>query len=133
MMELTQHASVLSTHLAQLGPDRAPLPMNTNLLDPFTPSSPHKSVISQDRVHAALVYLSIVLSGQQPGNTKVRNNVHQAIEPPRRQISPALILAVVWPPCAVGCVGELAQELFYHENGGCIAITRHVRHRTQST
>lgn len=61
--------------------------------------------------HAALLYLSVVVSGWQPVSADVRYHVGRIIELLTREISPpALLRAMVWPFCVAGCLAEQAQE-----------------------
>jgi hypothetical protein len=61
--------------------------------------------------HAALLYLSVVVSGWQPSNAEVRSNVGWIIELLTSEISPPETLrTMAWPFCVAGCLAEAAQE-----------------------
>ncbi|KAI0161094.1 fungal-specific transcription factor domain-containing protein [Hypoxylon sp. FL1284] len=69
------------------------------------------STVTRVWAHAALTYLSIVVSGWQPASSEVRYHVRQTIQLLGRQPSPpALLRTVVWPFCVAGCLAEPAQE-----------------------
>ena len=69
------------------------------------------SVMTRIWAHAALVYLSVVVSGWQPANVEVRHNVGQVIDLLTHQLQPpALLRTVVWPFCVAGCLAERTQE-----------------------
>ena len=68
-------------------------------------------LVTQVWAHAALLYLSIVVSGWQPANPNVQFHVSQIIQLLRHRISPPEQLrTVVWPFCVAGCLAEPAQE-----------------------
>ncbi|KAI1331904.1 fungal-specific transcription factor domain-containing protein [Xylariaceae sp. FL0255] len=65
--------------------------------------------------HAALLYLSLVVSGWQPASVEVRHHVIQVIDL-LRSISPsALLRTVVWPFCVAGCLAEPIQEAAFRQ------------------
>ncbi|KAF2691248.1 hypothetical protein K458DRAFT_438898 [Lentithecium fluviatile CBS 122367] len=81
-----------------------------SFLDVFPPSPDHISLVSRVWAHAALMYLSIVVSGWQPASGDVRYHVSQIVDLLKLQASPALLRTMVWPFCVAGCLAEPAQE-----------------------
>ncbi|RDW80296.1 hypothetical protein BP6252_04934 [Coleophoma cylindrospora] len=75
-------------------------------------STTQTSLVTRVWAHAALVYLSIVVSGWQPASADVRYHVSRIIELLAYRISPpALLRTMVWPFCVAGCLAEPAQEM----------------------
>jgi hypothetical protein len=69
------------------------------------------SLVTHVWAHAALIYLSVTVSGWQPANVEVRCHVNQIITLQTHQLSPpALLRTMVWPFCVAGCLAEPAQE-----------------------
>jgi hypothetical protein len=69
------------------------------------------SVVTRVWAHAALIYLSVVVSGWQPANFEVRHNVGQVMDLLTHRLQPpALLRTVVWPFCVAGCMAERTQE-----------------------
>ncbi|KAJ5418409.1 uncharacterized protein N7487_001959 [Penicillium crustosum] len=68
------------------------------------------TVVTRIWAHAALIYLSVVVSGWQPGSSTIRENVARAIELLSRLPAPALLRTVVWPFCIVGCLANPDEE-----------------------
>ena len=60
--------------------------------------------------HAALLYLSIVVSGWQPGSAGIRENVVRTLTLLERLPAPELLRIVVWPFCVAGCLAEPDEE-----------------------
>ncbi|KAH7342554.1 fungal-specific transcription factor domain-containing protein [Rhexocercosporidium sp. MPI-PUGE-AT-0058] len=61
--------------------------------------------------HAALIYLSVVVSGWQPANIEVRHHVNGIIELLTTQLlPPSLVRTMVWPFSVAGCLAEQGQE-----------------------
>ncbi len=115
VVELVHRATTIKeslvAHLIRLETDPAIVPKeNSSLLDVFTPPPSQSSVVSRVWAHAALIYLSIVVSGWQPASVDVRYHVSRVIELLKRQTSPALLRTMVWPFCVAGCLAEPAQE-----------------------
>jgi len=90
----------------------------SNLLDVFTqdisqPSRLHatqSSSVTRFWAHAALLYLFIILSGQQPTSVNMRYHVGRIVELLTHEISlPALLRTMVWPFCMAGCLAEREQ------------------------
>ena len=82
----------------------------SSLLGVFTPPLSQDSLVSRVWAHAALIYLSIVVSGWQPASLDMRYHVSQVIELLKLQRLPALLRTMVWPFCVAGCLAEPAQE-----------------------
>ncbi|KAI0876798.1 fungal-specific transcription factor domain-containing protein [Hypoxylon argillaceum] len=122
MMELVHRAtaikSSLETDLAriQIGTG-ANLKENNDLFDVLAVNNTagrQKPLITLAWAHAALIYLSIVVSGWQPANPEIRYRVRHIIETPVREMfPPALLRTMVWPLCVAGCLAEpeLATQL----------------------
>ena len=69
------------------------------------------SVITRIWAHAALIYLSVVVSGWQPAGVDLRNAVGRVIDLLTHQLQPpALLRTVVWPLCVAGCLADRTQE-----------------------
>ncbi|KAH7395212.1 fungal-specific transcription factor domain-containing protein [Phaeosphaeria sp. MPI-PUGE-AT-0046c] len=60
--------------------------------------------------HAALLYLTVTVSGWQPGSAGIRGNVTRILALLERMPTPELLRTVVWPYCIVGCLCEPAEE-----------------------
>lgn len=60
--------------------------------------------------HAALAYLSVVVSGWQPANANIRENVARVLELLSQMPTPALLRTMAWPFCVAGCLAEPEQE-----------------------
>lgn len=130
VMELVGRATTikdtLETHLRQLDMDPVPVPSagGTSLLDIFSAdyggprenaiaTAPSSQTILATRVwaHAALAYLSVVVSGWQPASTDVRHHVGRVLELLTCELSPSSLLrTMVWPFCVAGCLAEPSQE-----------------------
>ena len=90
-----------------------------DLCDIFTMDDRHSSrqMIHQGRIvtriwaHAALLYLSVVVSGWQPENVEVRRHVTEVatlLHDPT--ISPAVFRTLIWPFCVAGCLADSSTE-----------------------
>lgn len=124
VMELVHRAAAikgsLEAHLTELGTDAATSGKETNvLLDVLAAEHGQQSdtranqtsLVNQAWVHAAFLYLSVVVSGWQPANPDVRYHVGRIIELLTLQISPpALLRTMVWPFCVAGCLAEPAHD-----------------------
>jgi len=60
--------------------------------------------------HAALLYLSVVVSGWQPGSAGIRENVVRTLALLEQMPAPELLRTMVWPFCMVGCLAEPGEE-----------------------
>ncbi|KAL9072475.1 MAG: hypothetical protein Q9157_005077 [Trypethelium eluteriae] len=67
-------------------------------------------LITRVWAHAALIYLSVVVSGWQVASADVRHNVDRIIELLSTISPPAMLRTMVWPFCVAGCLAEPAQE-----------------------
>ncbi|KAJ6151264.1 fungal-specific transcription factor domain-containing protein [Penicillium chermesinum] len=66
--------------------------------------------------HAALLYLSAVVSGCQPANLEVQYHVSKVLDILTREISPPTLLrTMVWPFCVAGCVCDSRQEARFRD------------------
>lgn len=116
----------LETHLELLGTDPVPVSAAgaTSLLDMLAAdygsshadanaNAPTGQTLLVTRVwaHAALAYLSVVVSGWQPASVEVRHHVGRVVELLACEMSPpALLRTMVWPFCVAGCLAQPAQE-----------------------
>jgi hypothetical protein len=123
MMELVARASaikqILLDNLARL--DAAAYTPKTNRLGLFTlyndqlPPMPGGCTAFVTRVwaHAALLYLSVMVSGWQPGSAGIRENVIQTLALLEQMPAPELLRTMVWPFCMVGCLAEPGEEFHF--------------------
>lgn len=116
VVELVHRASAikesLATHLASLNTDPAHVSREkSSILDVFASPVCQGSLVTRVWTHAALLYLSTVVSGWQPANDDVRSSVSQVIEILLKgQISPTVLRTMAWPFCVSGCLADPAQE-----------------------
>lgn len=68
------------------------------------------SLITGIWAHAAILYLSVVVSGWQPASDEVRCHVHRSIDLLAQVSPPTILRAVCWPFFVVGCLAEPGQE-----------------------
>lgn len=120
-MELVARAveikQILVENLASLDA-AAHAPRTPNPVDMFMLYNDHalstlgdgSTVVTRIWAHAALIYLSVVVSGWQPGSSTIRENVARAIELLSQLPAPALLRTVVWPFCIVGCLANPDEE-----------------------
>ncbi|OKL58378.1 hypothetical protein UA08_06068 [Talaromyces atroroseus] len=120
VMELVAHASTIKQtllgNLARL--DATENTPSTNGLGLFTlyndqlPPMPGGCAAYVTRVwaHAALLYLSVVVSGWQPGSAAIRENVVRTLALLEQMPKPELLRTMVWPFCMVGCLAEPGEE-----------------------
>ena len=120
MIELVARAStikqVLLDNLARL--DAAANTLKTNALGLFTvyndqlPSMPggFSAFVTRVWAHAALLYLSVVVSGWQPASAGIRENVGRTLVLLEQMPAPELLRTMVWPFCMVGCLAEREEE-----------------------
>ncbi|KAJ4373838.1 hypothetical protein N0V83_002577 [Neocucurbitaria cava] len=124
VMELVHRATAikvsLETQIAQL--ETRPthtLDESSSILDVFTADhgeyrrtlASQSTLVTRVWAHAALIYLSVVVSGWQPANNDVRYHVSRIVELLSHQISPrALLRGMVWPFCVAGCLAEPLYE-----------------------
>ena len=74
-------------------------------------SDNERAFVTRVWAHAAIVYLSIVVSGWQTSNANVRHHVKSTIDLlVHPGTSPALLRTLVWPFCVAGCLAERAEE-----------------------
>ncbi|KAI0423394.1 fungal-specific transcription factor domain-containing protein [Xylaria sp. FL1042] len=115
VMELVRRATAiknyLETHLALLRRDTTSnVKEDNSVLDVLIAKSTtasQKPLVTLAWAHAALIYLSVVVSGWQPASAEIRHHVRRLIEVPLREISPpALLRTMVWPLCVAGCLAE---------------------------
>ncbi|KAH8906415.1 hypothetical protein BR93DRAFT_929040 [Coniochaeta sp. PMI_546] len=124
VMELVHRATVIKDALDKYltllasGPVVTPSADN-NVLDVFRqdywqqskkPAS-QTTLVTRVWTHAALLYLSVVVSGWQPASAEVRDNVDWIVRLLTTEISPpAMLRTMAWPFCVAGCLAEPAQE-----------------------
>jgi hypothetical protein len=122
-MELVRRATAikksLEFHLMRLETDPAALSKpEDNLFDVFTsfhgqPSAlaMQSSLVTKVWVHAAYLYLYVVVSGWQPANVEVCYHVRRIVELLSHEISPPTLLRTMsWPLCVAGCLALVDQE-----------------------
>lgn len=110
---------ILRPHLEKLELEPVAIPqVGSNLLDLFTNlgQQPNNHVgentlVTRVWAHAALIYLSVVVSGWQPASDNVRYHVRQIIVLLTNHLTePALLRTMVWPFCVAGCLADQGQE-----------------------
>lgn len=122
VMELVRRATpikaVLESHLGRLDPSAAAFSdERSGFPDLFATNNitaSQKPLITTAWAHAALIYLSVVVSGWQPANPEIIVHVRQIIEVVVRDLTPpALLRTIVWPLTVAGCLAspELAGQL----------------------
>lgn len=125
VMELVRRAAVikdgLEKYLALLAsrPAASTNPDN-DVLDVFrsdywqqpkTNPAGQTTLVTRVWAHAALLYLSVVVSGWQPANAEVRSNVGCVAELLATEMTPpAMLRTVAWPFCVAGCLAESCRE-----------------------
>ncbi|KAK9773916.1 hypothetical protein AB5N19_05678 [Seiridium cardinale] len=124
MVELVNRATAiknsLQVQLALLESDPIILPkVGDSLFDILTTDyrrrsntlADQTSIVTRTWGYAALIYLTVVISGWQPASVDVRHSVGQILDLLTNQTSaPSLLRTVVWPFCIAGCLAEPAQE-----------------------
>ncbi|CAI6335256.1 unnamed protein product [Periconia digitata] len=60
--------------------------------------------------HAALLYLSVAVSGWQPASAGIRENVIRILALLDQMPAPELLRTMVWPYCLSGCLAEPHEE-----------------------
>lgn len=120
MMELVARASAIKQallgNLAHL--DTAVNTPRTSGLNLFTsyhdslPPMPGGCAAFVTRVwaHAALLYLSVVVSGWQPGSVANRESVIRTLALLEQMPTPELLRTMVWPFCMAGCLADSTEE-----------------------
>jgi hypothetical protein len=120
MMELVARASpikqTLLGNLAHL--DAASSTPKSDLFGLFTlynDQLPHMpggctAFVTPVWAHAALLYLSTVVSGWQPGSAGIRENAVRTLALLEQMPEPQLLRTMVWPFCMVGCLAPPEEE-----------------------
>lgn len=120
VMLLVQKAETIKTslqyHLALLEDDATITPnIGGNLLDSISPElekiAGQKPLISRIWAHAALLYLSVVVSGWQPASIDVRCHVDRVVELLTQVSPPSLLRTATWPLCLSGCLAEPVHQI----------------------
>ncbi|KAI1170581.1 fungal-specific transcription factor domain-containing protein [Nemania sp. FL0916] len=115
VMELVRRATVIKKtsedSLTQMQATAgASSPEPASVFDIFTVNrnlNSQKLPLTLAWAHAALIYLSVVVSGWQPANSEIRYHVSRIIDVLVREISPpALLRAMVWPLSVAACLAE---------------------------
>jgi hypothetical protein len=119
-MQLVARASpikqTLLSSLAHLdATSRTPVTDPLNLFTSYNnqlPSMPGGCTAFVTRVwaHAALLYLSITVSGWQPSSAAIRENVTRTLALLEQMPTPELLRTMVWPFCIVGCLAAPEEE-----------------------
>ncbi|VUC24517.1 unnamed protein product [Clonostachys rosea] len=123
VMELVRRAAIikasLESQLAKLEADSTPesgrdeglLGILNQDLSQKRGSDGQTVLITRVWAHAALIYLSIVVSGWQPAGNDTRYHVCQILELLTEHISPpALLRTMAWPFCVAGCLAVQDQQ-----------------------
>ena len=120
MMELVARASVIKQallgNLARLdAPATTPKTNWLGLFTPYTDQLPPMlggctAFVTRVWAHTALLYLSVVVSGWQPGSAGIRENVVRILALLEQMPAPELLRTMVWPFCMVGCLAEPEEE-----------------------
>jgi hypothetical protein len=120
MMELVARASsikqVLLCNLARLdAAANTPKTSGLGLFSSYNDQLLHipggcTTFVTRIWAHAALLYLSIVVSGWQPGNAWVRENVARILVLLEQMSAPELLRTMVWPFCVAGCLAGPEEE-----------------------
>jgi hypothetical protein len=120
MMEMVARASAIKQtllcNLARL--DAVANTPKTSNLGLFTACNDHSPImpggctafVTRVWAHAALLYLSIVVSGWQPGSVGIRENVVRILALLEQMPKSELLRAMVWPFCIAGCLAEHEEE-----------------------
>jgi hypothetical protein len=120
MMEMVARASAIKQtllcNLARL--DAVANTPKTSNLGLFTAYNDHSPImpggctafVTRVWAHAALLYLSIVVSGWQPGSVGIRENVVRILALLEQMPKSELLRAMVWPFCIAGCLAEHEEE-----------------------
>jgi hypothetical protein len=118
VVELVHRATAIKEplidQLVRLEKDSEPKPKRaSSVFDVYIPVLSQSTSLSSIWAHAALVYLSTVVSGWQPANHDVRYHVSRVMELLKDQDSSVVLRAMSWPFCVAGCLAEPAQEAFF--------------------
>ena len=104
----------LESHLDTLSTTPVTLPARRHtLLDQTCALSWSNQRLFVTRIwgHAALLYLSLVVSGWQPASAEVHRHVDSILDLLDEQTyPPALLRSVAWPFCVAGCLATGGQE-----------------------
>nr|POF14347.1 ustiloxin b cluster transcription factor ustr [Quercus suber] len=77
----------------------------------YSTATNYISLVTRIWAHAAILYLSLVVSGWQPANSDVQHHVTEVAKLLRNQaLSPVLQRTVLWPYCVAGCLADASQE-----------------------
>lgn len=120
MMELVARASSIRQALLD---EISRLNTSTNMLRATTftlfsrysdhmPSMPGSCTTFVTRLwaHGALLYLSLVAFGRQPGSVTIQERVKEILALLEQMTAPEMLRTVVWPFCLAGCLAEPEQE-----------------------
>ncbi|KAF2730642.1 hypothetical protein EJ04DRAFT_585503 [Polyplosphaeria fusca] len=97
MMELVARASAIKQTLLA----------NLARLDT---ASGNTAFVTRVWAHAALLYLSLVVSGWQPASASIRESVVRILALLEHMAAPELLRTMVWPYCIVGCMAAPEEE-----------------------
>jgi hypothetical protein len=75
----------------------------------------HAHTATQIWGHAAIIYLSVVVSGWQPSNAVVRQSVESIVRLLTRYLSPSrgLLRSMAWPLFVAGCIADNVEESYF--------------------
>lgn len=128
-MELVRRATIIKDSLisylahiekdSEISSDADNSLLNALMADYFQQSakaSSQSTFVTRIWAHAALVYLSVVVSGWQPANSDVCYHVDCVIDLLTYEIKPPeLLRTMAWPFCVIGCLVEPAQEACFRK------------------
>lgn len=132
VMELVHRATYikasLEAHLTKFEMEPAFLPKRTNSILDVLGADSQQSTVPADQTslvtrvwaHAALLYLSVVVSGWQPANNDVRYHVARILKLLSQISPPALLRTMAWPFSIAGCLAESAQETHFRKLVGVL-------------
>jgi hypothetical protein len=120
MMELVARASAIKqTLLCKLARlEAAANTPKTSNFGLFTAYNDHLPImpggcttfVTRVWAHAALLYLSVVVSGWQPGSAGIREHVVRILLLLEQMPKPELLRTMVWPFCIAGCLADREEE-----------------------
>lgn len=83
-------------------------------LDPSATAASDSVLVTRIWAHAALIYLSIMVSGWQPSNATIQCHIASIMQLTSDQkISTSLLRTMGWPLCVAGCLATCEQEAFW--------------------
>ncbi|ORY13940.1 fungal-specific transcription factor domain-domain-containing protein [Clohesyomyces aquaticus] len=119
MMDLVHRATSIKdslvTHLMLLEASPTTHKEPSHPIQIFDLPRSQSTLVSQVWSHAAIIYLSIVVSGWQPANLEVRYHVGRVLELLKQNVAPASLRTMAWPYCVAGCISEPNRKVHFRE------------------